>query len=223
MQKAVIYGQNELCDLAAAEAAGVDKEHIELEHMIALLKAGGGGSDINATQVKQMDASVRALTHGITAYCYKQRDEHEKAVAELDATLRALEDSGVAPGEIALLRAYVSMEQGDPAAARKHLETARDYAGTDADTKKDVEAILGELKDDPNIFEAKLGKAFFTVYLTKIILRNLDKAGVFDELKETELFKTLDGFVSAMTETMNNAKSSGAGVVDSLKGLVSDD
>jgi tetratricopeptide (TPR) repeat protein len=227
MEKAFIYGTNELCDLAAKEAAGAEKDKAQLVELIAVMKAAGAAppDDISEKQIQEMNAGVRALAHGVTAYCYQQRDEGEKAIESLDATLQALEDSGVAAGETALLRAYVAMERGEQGEARKHLETARDWKGTDPETKKDIEAILDKLGDDPNVFEEQLGKAFFTAYLAKIILRHLDKMGVFDELKETELVKTINNYVGAISQTMNKAKDAipGKGWVDDVKGLVSDD
>ena len=224
--KAVVYGQNELCDLAATEAALADASAKKAEELaVALSVVSNTEATMTPEETKATGGGIRALAHGITAVCYRGRDEQEKAIESFDKALQAAEDMGVAKGELALARAYVAFERKEHAQARKHLETARDYEGTDPETKKDVEAILENLEDDPNVFEEKLGKAFFMVNLTKIVLRQADKAGVFDEVKDAELVKTLDAFLSALAASIKKAEDTltGKGLIDDAKKLVNDD
>ena len=222
-EKAIIYGTNELCDLAAKEGAAAEAEADQFEDLArAMAAVSGADAPVTPEQARQINAGVRAVAHAVTAHCFQQRGEKDKAVDELDKTLVAAEELGVPEGELALTRAYVAFHREDHAAAKKQLEIARDYEGVDPDNKKDIEAILANLEDDPNVFEAKLGKTFFMLYTAKIILRTLDKAGVFDELKDTELVKTIDQFLSATADTLQSAKDAipGKGFVDKIKDKV---
>lgn len=206
MEKAVVYGSNELCDLASAEARGVDEEQASYEDVLATLDvAGAGQQQVAAENVRQSFAAASALAHGVSAYCHDGRDEKDEALAELDATLAALEASGVPKEQLALLRAYAAMRRDDPKTARVELQMAHDYEGTDAETKADLALLLANLEEDPNVFEAKLGKGWFMFTLAKIVLRRLDELGVFDELKQTELVRTLDRFVMAAADAGSSA------------------
>ena len=158
----------------------------------------------------------------MSAFCYKNRDEADLAVQELDETLRALEEAGVGAEQTALLRAYTAVQRGDQAKAKEYLAVAQQWEGTDPETKKDLEALSAKLSDDPNAFEKKLGKGWLTFYLTKIILRRLDEAGAFDELKNTELVRSLNGFVNATSQVSEDAKKavSSKGLWDTVRGAL---
>ncbi|MCA9623486.1 MAG: hypothetical protein KC731_30905 [Myxococcales bacterium] len=224
LEKAIIYGTNELCDLAAREAKAAKEEGEQAEKLLESMGVVAGTKlDLQLEQARQGHAGIRAIAFGATAVCYKQRGEQEKAVDALDETLDALEATGVPPGELGLVRAYVAFERGDHAEAKKQLEIARDHPGLDPDSKKDIVAILDNLEDDPNVFEAQLGKAFFTVYLAKIILRTLDRAGVFDELKRAPVVTTIDGFLTTTVGALEEAKKAvpSGDLLDRAKRLVS--
>jgi len=220
-EKAMVYSGNELCDLAAKEAAGTDRDQAELDQLLQLFETFGAKANIDDKQLESLYAGARALAHGAAAFCHQKRGEGDKAVPELDKTLQALDDAGVPEGETALAKAYVAFEQDEQAKAKAHLETARDDKGTDPDTKKDIEAILEQLDDDPNVFEEKLGKAFFTLYLAKIVLRHLDRAGVFDPLKDAELVKAMGAYLTMISDTMTKAADAipGKSLIDDIKGI----
>ncbi len=224
-EKAIIYGTNELCDLAALEGAAAEIEADNAELLASALKTVSGNDAIDPKKARMINSGVRAIAHAVTAQCYQQRDEGEKAIDELDKALDAAEELGTPKGELALVRAYIALSRDDHAGAKEQLTIARDDANTTPDDKQDIEAILANLEDDPNIFEKKLGKAFFVIYMAKIILRTLDRQGAFDELKDTELVKTIDGFLSSVAGALEQAKEAipGKGLVDDAKDLVSSD
>lgn len=220
-EKAVIYGTNELCDLSAAEARGVEAEQASLESVIDALRLTGAEPTFDEARFRETYAAVRALAHGVSAVCYQKRDEPELAVQELDETLRALEEAGVGEEQTALLRAYTAMQRGDQAKAKEYLALAAQWEGTDPQTKRDLEALSAKLSDDPNAFEKKLGRGWFTLYLTKIVLRRLDEAGAFDDLKNTELVRTLNGFVAATSQLGDGAKkAASSGLWDEVRGAL---
>lgn len=225
-EKAIVYAGNELCDLAAHEADVAEKGADSPERLAAALGVvAGGEAPVTPENAKKINAGARTVAHGASAYCYQARDEGDKAVEQLDKALDGAQDLGVPEGELALARAYVAMQRGQPAKAKQHLEVARDYSGTQPDTKKDIEEILANLDDDPNAFEATLGKAFFMTYLIKIVLRTLDDAGAFDGLVNAEVVTTIHGYLASVGSALGSAKdiASPKGWLDKAKALVASD
>ena len=95
-EKAIVYGTNELCDLSAKEAAQAELEADKAELLAsALAVVSGSEAPVTPEQARQMNAGVRAIAHGVSAYCYKQRGEDEKAINSLDKALDAAEELGV--------------------------------------------------------------------------------------------------------------------------------
>lgn len=104
--KAIVFSQNELCDLAAREADGVAKDSTDAAGLLATLRqASGKDVRLDAARIAQLGASSRVLAHGATAVCYVQRKQEGEAVEHLDRTLVALDDLGVPKEDTALLRA----------------------------------------------------------------------------------------------------------------------
>jgi hypothetical protein len=213
--KTVVYGQNELCDLALAEsdrANAPDADATKLEEALSIFS----GEPVKITEAndKQFDGAIGVITHGSCAQCFMKRDEKEKGLAELDKMAASAEDLGVPPGETALVRGYVAFERGDRAGAKKFLETARDHPGRTPEAKKDIEELLANLEDDE--MSDYFGKGFFAVFAARLAVRELDRAGVFDDLGKSDLGKTLDGYLGATSEALGKASS----LVPSTKGCL---
>ncbi len=206
-ERALVFGTNELCDLSAAQGRGIEAEQASIEQLAAVIQLSGARPNLDETEVKEAYGALRALTHGVSAHCYLVREEPDNAVEELDRTLQALEEAGIPGEQTALLRAYVAVHRGDQAKGKEYLQVAIDWPGTAADTKTDLVALRDKLSDDPNVFAKKLGKGWFLFYLGKIVVRHLDESGVFDELKETELVRTVRGFITATTRLGDEVKS----------------
>lgn len=206
MEKAVVYGTNELCNLASDEAKGADEEHASYDALLATLRVAGSDGAPPTHELDQALGAVRALAHGVSAQCHLGRDDKETGLTELDQTLDALEDSGVPAGELALVRAYAAIQRDDPKEARRLLQVAHDYPGTDPKMRADIAVLLDKVEEDPNVIEKKLGKGWFTYTLAKIVLRRLDELGAFDPIKQSELAKTIDGYVRAASEASSRAQ-----------------
>jgi len=103
--------------------------------------------------------------------------------------------------------------------------------------KKTDEAILEEridctavhlylaTKEDSGIIEEKLGKGYFAINSVRIVLRHLDRAGVFDAIKDSNVVKTLDGYLSSASTALDKPKAfaTGKGIVDGIKDKVKGD
>ena len=108
-----------------------------------------------------------------------------------------------------MVRAYVAYEKGDHDEARKCLEEARDYPGTDAETRAQIEELLKHVaKNDDGAIRKFYGKAYFSVFAVRLIYTRLDRAGVFDELNDTALARKMRGYGGAVTEVIEGAKRS---------------
>jgi hypothetical protein len=203
--KAVVYGQNELCDLAQAEAKSASDNGADPASLVSALGVvSGGAARPSDDGAKKFDAAVRVLAHGACAACFLKRDEKEKALDEADKTATAAEEMGAPPGETALLRGYIAFERGDKDAARKYLEQARDYEGRSPETKKDIEELLKELDDDE--MSDFFGKGFFAIFTAKLTVRELDRAGAFGGIENSQVAKSMDGYLGAAAGALGKAK-----------------
>ena len=80
--------------------------------------------------------------------------------------------------------------------------------------RQDVEELLDNLEDDE--MNDYFGKAFFALFGARLAVRELDRAGVFDDLGTSELGKTLDGYLGAASGALGKAKD----MVPSTKGCM---
>lgn len=227
--KAVVYSQNELCDLAAKEARSAEEQKGSSAATMStsLRRISKGNASVDAKQAALVNTSVRAVAHGAAGACYLQRDERKKAVEELELLLSAMHELGVPPGETALVRAYIAYEKGDHDAARKCLEEARDYQATDAETRRQIEELLKHVaSDDDGAIRQFYGKAYFSMFAVRLVFLRLDRAGVFDGLKDTAIARTVRGYGDAVTglvgstpkslPSIRDAKQQGAGLWERL-------
>ncbi len=219
--KAIVYGNNELCDLAAKEAAIAERERGELTKIAETISViAGQQTSFEAAQAKQLDAAARVIAHGVAANCYLGREANDKALEELEQFVEAAGELGIPEAELALIRGYIALEKGDHAAAKTYLETARDNPAIDPETRDNLQEVIDHLEgEDSGIIEDKLGKGYFALSSTKIVVRHLDRAGVFDALEGTEVARTLASFASAAAGAGDKAKElvSGDGWIDGIK------
>jgi hypothetical protein len=224
--KAVLYANNELCDLAGKEGKAAEAERGKLDGgtlSAAFSTVNGSPAKVTDDQAKQTSAASRALIHGMTAVCYMKRDEGDdakKSIDELDGFLQAADEMGIRSKETVFIRAYVLIQRGDRDGAKKALTAVRDDPTVDEATKKDLQNLIDHLADD-GFIAGYFDRIFFVKTTTLIVLRRLDEAGVFDGIKQSELVKTIDGYLSATTQALAKAKEavSPTGIKDSLKGL----
>ena len=213
--KAVVYGQNELCDLAQAEAKSTREASADLANTAGALQTlSGGAAKPSEASAKKFGAALRTLAHGTCAMCFQNKKEKEKSLEELDAMVIAAEEMGVPPGETALIRAYLAYERDDKDKCRAYLEQARDYPEQKPETKKDIEQLLSDLDDD-EMYDF-FGKGFFALFGARLVVRELDRAGAFDGVKNSQLGKAIDGYLGAASGVLGKAKD----LVPSAKGCL---
>ena len=225
--KAVVYGTNELCDLAKKEADSAERQAKELkggELGKTATDLFGPSAGLDPKQAAEMIAGVRAVAHGATGSCYLQRDEKDKALPELDELVKAATELGVPPGETATLRAYLAYERKDYAAAESALVEARDYPQTDPQTKKDVEELIGYVRaKKESKVRGYFSQGFIALYGAKMVIRHLDEAGAFEPIKQSEPAKVIDRYVTAAGKavdalpSVDDAKSAGKKLLDKVK------
>jgi hypothetical protein len=204
--KAVVYGNNELCDLALTEAnvaASVGAESGKMSR--SFQKLSGGKSSVDEREGKVLGAAARALAHGSTARCYLARDEREKGMKELQRFVEAAHEMGVTPGETAMVRAYIAYENKDIPATKKALEEARDLPTTDAETRAQLIQLLGSL-DDEGAVGRFFTKPLLTVLTVKIVLTGLERSGIFDEIVNSEVGRTLHDYVYSASRMLSSVR-----------------
>lgn len=219
--KAMVYSQNELCDLTATEGAALEAEKGSLtaDKLNTSFKAfGAKGSDFSPKEVDNLDASARGVAHGAAVSCYFQRGETEKALDELRLFIEAAHEAGVPTRETALLRAYLAYEKKDYDAAKAALEEAKSDPSIDAETKKEIEALLIDFtkKDDGAIRKFYNG-AFFRALCVKLFLLRLEESGMFDDLLATGPAQAIRGYLFATSKALASAKDSIPSVDDAKK------
>lgn len=228
--KAVLYANNDLCDLAGKEGQGAEKDAVKLtgkSMSAAFSTVNGEPSNVTDEQARHTSSAVRALTHGTAALCYKKRDKGDDAkkfIDELDGFLKAADDMGIRSSETVFIRAYVSIRRDDREGAKKLLQTVRDDPKTDAATKEDIDKLVAHLNDEGYI-ASYFDQVYFIKTTTVIVLRRLDEVGAFDAIKESALVKTVNGYISSTGQALGHAKESVSkdaikeGVRDKIKGL----
>jgi hypothetical protein len=210
--KAVIYGQNELCDLSAAEGEGLEKYDRSKSgaDLAATFKVlGANPSALDAKEQAELDAAWRALAHGAAAGCFLQRDEKEKALDSLGKFITAAHDAGVPPAETAIVRAYLAYEKEDYETAKKCLQEAKESPSVDEETKKQIDALTKSFaeKDDAAISKF-FDKTYFRVLCAKLILLRLERSGALDEIGKTEVVKKARDYLFGAARILGSAKES---------------
>lgn len=206
--KAFLYGTNQLCDLAAVEAKGLEGKGLNAHQLRDTLKqvTGAEMSELDDRDAARSEAALRAMAHGVSAGCFMMRKEKDKAVAELDPMIKALADAGVPAGETAAVRGFIAFEKGDRAAALKCLEEARSYQGTDPETRKDLTTLIEALKTQDNgRIDKYFGESYFAIFGAKLLWRELDRAGILDTVKDTEMAKTVQRYLDVAGQMMVDA------------------
>jgi hypothetical protein len=224
--KAVLYGNNELCDLAGKEGQGAERDAGKLTGeslRLAFTAVNGKPSTATDEQAKHTSIAIRAFVHGAAALCYKKRDKGDDAkkfIDELDGFLKAADDMGIRSSETVFIRAYVAIRRDDREGAKKVLEAVRDDPKTDAATKKDIEKLIAHLNDD-GFISSYFDRVYFIKTTTVIVLRRLDEVGAFDPIKESDLVKTVNAYIGATGQALGHAKESISkdAVRDKLKSL----
>lgn len=201
--KAIVYGGNELCDLAAreAKAAGEGDGAAAFGQTSKLLF----GAELAPKQLEPAFGAARGVAHGMAGVCYLERGEPEKAATELDAFCDEAEKLGTPTGELGLVRAWVALSRKDVAKAKKHLEDAKASAKSPED-KKAIEELAAKLDSDPKALAAYLGKGRLALFAIELGYRHVAGSGVLDAVGKSDVGRVLGSFGRATGAVMSKAK-----------------
>jgi hypothetical protein len=204
--KAVVYGNNELCDLAIAEANVSESVAADAAKMSgSFQRLSRGKASVDEREGKILGAAARALAHGATARCYLARDEREKGMKELQRFVEAAHEMGVLPGETAMIRAYIAYENKDLPATKKALEEARDLPATDPETRAQLTQLIGNLEKEGAV-DRFFTKPLLTVLTVKIVYSGLERSGIFDEIVKSDVGRTLHDYVYSASRMLSSVR-----------------
>ncbi|MCB9614434.1 MAG: hypothetical protein H6721_00235 [Sandaracinus sp.] len=191
--RAYVYATNELCDLAKRDGDAFDAlDRPTLREAFVSF----GGAPLEAHQDEVGLAAVASLAHGATAYCYFGRDEPDEAREELERFVASAERAGASPADLALVRAYLAYSNDQLAEARTQLELAKTADWMTDARREDVDEVIEHLdREDTDFLDGYFDKAFFARFAAELALREADEAGVFDGLKETQVYESVRWFL----------------------------
>lgn len=188
-----VYATHELCDLAKRDADALEDRDRDA---VRRLFSGVGGDELSADQTRATDAGMTALAHGGTAYCYFGRDEDEEAREELRAFVDAAEEAGATDADLGLVRAYLAYHADDLRETRRQLELAKTATWVDDDRREEIDELIEHLdRDETGILDRYFDKVFFAQFVARTVFRELERAGVFDAVAETEVVRKTGAFV----------------------------
>jgi hypothetical protein len=207
--KAYVYGTNDLCDLSASETHALESS-IDRSAQAAqtLRNLSHGRVQLVPSETRSVNASARVLAHGAGAMCFAKRGDTAKSLVELGCTLNALNDLGVSSDETATLRALIAYEQGHTAEARAALAQARGSTTIDSTTRSKIEALDRAIaSNDRRAVRRVMNDTAIAEILARLLYHRLERAGVLEQLRQTAVFRELDGYLRAASSTVHQARS----------------
>lgn len=211
--RAYIYGTNELCDLAARDAAALSQmpRGTASQWNAALGQATGRTASLSDHETLATEGSFRVIAHGATAACYFGRHEPANARRELRLFLDDVEVLGIPPYQVAPLRAYLAFEDGDRAAAHTILVDARANPAVDAESRAEIDRMLTAVDaNDASFVEHQYNRARVTALTVRFAIIALDRAGAFDAMRASPLVARAADFGGAASNTLAQTQRSAA-------------
>lgn len=205
--KAYVYATNELCDLASREATAMDRVQWNAAATQRGLSTLTSGHAPGAAQMQAMDLSFRALGHGASALCYGKRGDDAQMKEELRRFVESLHSLGVPPEETGVIRAFLAHENHDDAGARRALDEARRMRELDADTRSRIEAMDRALAThDRGAVRRQFDRGQLAVLTARVVVRQLDRSGVFDELADDPAIARVRSYLTVSTRAVEQAR-----------------
>lgn len=211
--KAAVFGLNDLCDLAATEAASPALEGPVGAHAAAartLDQIAGRSLAFNERHYALSTAASRALAHGASAVCfYFSRHDRARGLAELRRFVEAAHAAGVAPVKTATLRAWIAYEDGDLTAARACLVEARNDPEASEATRRDLDQLLRDFSLHNNSAVGRYyDKAHFTALVARMLVDSLARSGAFDGLEQSDVGRAIRGYGATVSSVVERARGS---------------
>ncbi len=115
--RAIAFGDNGLCDMAAAETAKVDLDEEDAKAMSTFLESlTGKAGSVGAAESKRMTAGLHSLAHVTLGKCFLRRGKVEPGLAAFDQALTSAGDAGLSDDQLAAARAQIAKLRDDPKA-----------------------------------------------------------------------------------------------------------
>jgi hypothetical protein len=150
---------------------------------------------------------LRVVAHGSTSACYFGRHDMTNGRRELRLFLDDAEAMGASPTEIAPLRAYLAFEEGDRAGARRVLVEARSSPTLDPSRRAEFDELIHAVDaNDAGYFDRQFSRARIATLTVRFSIESLDRAGAFDGLRESPMYRRVVGFGGAASSTLAAAQ-----------------
>ncbi|MBL8685820.1 MAG: hypothetical protein JNK05_41980 [Myxococcales bacterium] len=204
--RAYVFATHELCDLASREASALDRQRSDAAALQRSLSVLSGGRSIRAGSDQSLDVAFRSLGHGASAACYAKRGQEAPMKEELRRFVDSLHALGVPPEETGVIRAFLAHENKDDDGARAALADARRMRGLDEDTRARIEAMDRALAShDRGAVRRQFDRGQLAVLTARVVYRQLERSGVFDELGQTDAIRGVRGYLTATSRTADHA------------------
>lgn len=207
--KAYVYGTNDFCDLSHTESQAVDHFRANPANTARTLRAlSEGRISTRPEELQSFNDSVTVVGHGGSALCFIKRGEISNALTDLNAILDAFDRLGVSTDETAVLRAFIAYEQGRPADARAALARARQSTTISATTRAQIEALDSAIaNNDQRAVRRVMNQLALAEIIARILYHRLERSGAIDELRQTAIYRQVDGYLRTASSTIDQAKS----------------
>ncbi|MBI5515283.1 MAG: hypothetical protein HY909_16010 [Deltaproteobacteria bacterium] len=189
--RAVVFGLNDYCDLAARDAnspalSATDFNPRAFEGALDQLTATTIA--VAPEQARAVFEGANAVSHLAAGLCYQTRGDAPRADVELGRFVSAAERAGVPPEDTAPLRAWLAYRRGDMPEVRRQLVTLRNNPNLDNASREELDRLLRDFNaHDDRALARHFDKAWFTLLLARTVYNIADRAGLIDALEATAL------------------------------------
>ena len=228
--RAYVYSQCGYCNLAQADARALDAGAIDAvagllddlggcgdEAPPAPTSARGSGPSAGAAispgcrslagdDLRRVGAAMRGIAHGGTAMCFLDKGDDPAAETELQAFVDASEQGGMAPEDLAVIRAYLAYRREDLAETRGQLMLAKQSQFVDESERAEIDRLIDRLdRDESDALAGYFDGVYLGAAVLGVVYHQLQEAGVFDALANAPAFHALRDFVLSATAGVSGA------------------
>lgn len=218
--RAVVFGSNDFCDLAAADAEHLAEgayDSRELASVLALLPArpGGEGALSDAATVGRIASVLEGLAEGSVAICYSKRGDGERTGAATRRFVDAIRRTGTDSDELVLLSAFASCAEGEGEAGAAELARFAQRPGAAA-RAAEIAALTEycrRTEGDPSAVFRKLNLAALALQVGAL---EIQRTGLHERAEELSAYRAIRAVERAVSTLL--AAKDVAGAVQGLGG-----
>lgn len=204
--QAYVYAGAELCDLARKATQALPKPEREGNRLGDAIQALSGlgpaaahapeavGLVLQLVILQTLPWTAPMLAHVETAKCLKARGDLAGSNEELQRAIDGAEAAGVAPEDLALLRAYLALGAEEPEQAHAQLVLAQQSSLLDGEEKRELAQLVGHF--DPkerSAISSFLDSSFVSLFVLRIVHHRLEKSGVYRALARMPQVQAIRG------------------------------